>query len=470
MSTSIIRVLTKSLFFSLVFTAIFIAALVGYLIKSDKQYKTRLYPHVFVNNIDFSGKKKEAIARYFEPLNSKLSRSVITLYYEDSVATFSGKTLKLGYNVDVIKTQAFSIGRSPNRLTRLYQKTATLLDLERYDFNFVPSYDLKPVNDYLATVDKTYSEEPLDALFTVKNGRVTAFRAEKNGSKIMKEATLVQVNDTIAAIGTDKVATDSAVVAIKKEVLKPKITLSTVNNLGIVEKIGEGSSTFRGSAAERVHNVELSAIKLNGTLIPPGEVFSYNKSVGDISSATGFKQALVIKGGKTVLGDGGGVCQDSTTMFRAALDAGLPIVERHAHGYRVRYYEQDRKPGFDATIYSPSIDFRFKNDTKSHILIQSTVNRATSSLTFSLYGKNDGRKVTLSDATIYGVTSPPATVYQDDPGLKRGITKQVEWAAPGTKSTFHYKVTSAQGKIIQEKDFYSAYRPWRAVYLVGTAD
>jgi vancomycin resistance protein YoaR len=170
------------------------------------------------------------------------------------------------------------------------------------------------------------------------------------------------------------------------------------------------------------------------------------------------------------LGDGGGVCQDSTTLFRAALNTGLPIVERKGHAYRVKYYENDRKPGFDATVYAPSVDFKFKNDTPAHILIQVNNNKSTQALSFTFYGKSDGRRVELSDAKVYDHTPAPAPLYEETPTLPRGVTKQVDWAAPGAKSQFTYKVYSASGEVLQDKVFYTSYRPWQAVFLVGTGE
>jgi vancomycin resistance protein YoaR len=141
---------------------------------------------------------------------------------------------------------------------------------------------------------------------------------------------------------------------------QPEVSLSDVNRLGIKERIGVGRSEFVGSALLPEFTILcLAASRLNGTLVKPGEEFSFNKAVGEISAATGYQSAYVIKGNRTELGDGGGVCQDSTTVFRAALDAGLPITMRQSHSYRVSYYEQGTKVGIDATVYSPLPDLRF---------------------------------------------------------------------------------------------------------------
>ncbi len=202
-------------------------------------------------------------------------------------------------------------------------------------------------------------------------------------------------------------------------------------------------------------------------LIPPGEVFSFTNTVGDITAATGFKQAYVIKSGRTVLDDGGGICQVSTTLFRAALNAGLPIVSRTAHAYRVGYYEQGYAPGIDATIYYPSVDFQFKNDTPKYLLIQTRV--IGTSLTIDLYGTSDGRTTSMTKPVITSQTPPPPEIRQDDPTLPKGTVKQVDFAAWGANVSFSRKVVR-QGEVLQNEVFRSNYRPWQAVFLVGTKE
>ena len=211
----------------------------------------------------------------------------------------------------------------------------------------------------------------------------------------------------------------------------------------------------------------MAASRINGTLVKPGETFSFNNALGDVSQFTGYRQAYIISGGKTILGDGGGVCQVSTTLFRALLNGGLPINERTAHAYRVGYYEQNSPPGLDATVYGPTPDLKFTNDTPGHILITAKADSKNLSLVFELYGTSDGRKSTISNPVVSNITPALPTVYQDDPTLPMGKTKQIDYAAAGARVTFNYSV-ERNGENIYKKTFVSNYRPWAAVYLKGT--
>jgi len=156
-------------------------------------------------------------------------------------------------------------------------------------------------------------------------------------------------------------------------------------------------------------------------------------------------------------------------LYRAALNAGLPIIERTAHAYRVGYYENDSQPGIDATVYSPTVDLKIKNDTPGYILIETEIDEENNLLYFKFYGKKDSRRVEISKATVYDVVPPLPPKYQDDPTLKKGVTKQVDFPAWGSKVFFTYKVFQGDKLAIDNK-FFSNFRPWAAVYLVGTAD
>lgn len=291
--------------------------------------------------------------------------------------------------------------------------------------------------------------------------RVTAFQPSQEGRKLDKEKTFQLITDVLGN------PADSKTIMLPVTIIKPKIATSDVNSLGIKELLGRGVSNFTGSITNRIYNINLAASRINGILIAPGEEFSFNDKVGEISGVSGYKPAYVIKSGRTVLDDGGGVCQVSTTVFRALLNSGLPITARTAHAYRVGYYEQGFPPGLDATVWAPSVDLRFRNDTPAYILIQAYTAGLT--LYVDLYGTSDGRVVNLTKPTVTNQTPPPPDLRQDDPTLPKGTVKQVDWAAWGANVSFSRTVTRGPETLIQET-WRSAYKPWQAVYLVGTKE
>lgn len=317
---------------------------------------------------------------------------------------------------------------------------------------------------YLQNIAKEINRQVQEPLFSVdptsdpNKPRITEFRPPLDGRELEIEKAAQAINSALIAEGEIEVK-------LPVKVVEPKNKL--VNDLGIKELIGRGESHFAGSIPNRQFNVGLAASRINGVLIPPGEEFSFVNTVGDISGASGYKQAYVIKSGRTVLDDGGGVCQVSTTIYRAALNTGLPITARTAHAYRVGYYEQGFPPGLDATIFSPSVDLKFKNDTGHHILVQAYVNGTD--LTVDLYGTSDGRQVEMTKPVIVSQSPPLPEIRQDDPTLPKGTVKQVDFAAAGANVVFTRKVTKGGITYINET-VKSNFRPWQAVYLVGTKE
>lgn len=436
-------------------------------IKHDREMGNKIYPNVFIDTIAAGGKTKEDIEALFDKKNQTLDSLQFTFVYNgETVSTLTGKQMNLHYDGKGIADRLFLIGRSSHLTSKLYQKLATNFGWNRFTFESWLDYDKQSIREIISNIEEKYNKPAKNALFKFENGKVVSFREEEKGIQIESESLAKQFNVLISDIQTHP---SDKTVQVSSRVIEPEITLSHVNTYGIEELIGEGRSNFSHSFPERVHNIIVASSKFNGILIPTDKVLSFNDTVGDISSLTGYKQAYIIKDGKTVLGDGGGVCQVSTTLFRAALNAGLQIVERTAHAYRVGYYENDSKPGFDATVYAPSVDLKIKSNTPSYILIETEVDTNNGLLIFRLYGKKDGRQITISPVTLTDQEPPPAPQYQNDPTLKKGVVKQIDFAAWGGKAYFTYRVTRESQTLLDQK-FYSVYKPWQAIYLQGTAD
>lgn len=229
-----------------------------------------------------------------------------------------------------------------------------------------------------------------------------------------------------------------------------------------LQLLAEATTHYGGSSPERIANVHAAARNLDGYVVPASGVFNFNEAIGSISPENGFKEALVISEGRTIKGVGGGVCQVSTTAFRALYQAGLPILERNQHAYRVRWY--DPIVGYDAAVYQPYLNLRATNDTPGPLVVRTTFTQ--SSLTVQLYGIPDGRKVAVSKPTILSRTPHPPPQYIVDPSLRPGEVKQVDWAVDGLRTRITRTITHPDGQV-KVDELHSNFRPWRAVYQVG---
>lgn len=290
--------------------------------------------------------------------------------------------------------------------------------------------------------------------FNPYTGGITVIQESRAGRALDIDAT-VQAVQSAAASG-------SGVAPLVLQSVAPAVDMNRVAEMGIRELVASGSTYFAGSSASRVRNIEVAAEKFDGVVIPPGGIFSFNDVVRDVSSANGFEDSLIIWGDRTAVGVGGGVCQVSTTIFRSAYLGGFPIVERYNHGYVVDWYGE---PGMDATIFTPTVDFRFRNDTDAYLLMEPVVDGANGVLTINLYGTKPERTVTVSKPEITEVATPEPASYVVDESLAPGEQQQVEWEKEGM--TTSVTRTIVENGTTRTDRLESRYQPWRAVYLVG---
>lgn len=293
-----------------------------------------------------------------------------------------------------------------------------------------------------------------EARFVLRDGKVAEFSPGKEGRRL---------NVKVVAEEVKKALFGGAMKAkVAMEIIKPMAQLAGLNEMGIQEMIGVGRSNFRGSPVNRIHNIKIGARGLNGILIAPNETFSLLKALGEVDAAHGYRPELVIKGNKTVPEFGGGLCQVATTFFRAMLAAGLPVVERQSHSYRVPYYEPP--VGIDATIYNPKPDLKFLNDTGNYILIQTKIEGTE--LIFEFWGKKDGRRAVNSEPKVFNIKAPPPAKLIETLDLPVGKKKCTERAHAGADAVFTYTVIYPDGAV-KSQEFKSRYRPWGEVCLIG---
>lgn len=240
-----------------------------------------------------------------------------------------------------------------------------------------------------------------------------------------------------------------------------KKTKADLENSLFNSKLSSYSSNYRTSSANRAYNVELAASKINGIILADGEIFSYNKTVGNANEANGFKMATVFSGGKVTEGVGGGVCQVSSTLYCALLRTGLEIVERHNHSLPISYVPG----GQDATVVYNTIDFKFKNNTGAPLkIITSCTNRT---VTVSLIGSDFANKYV--EVTSEKLSTTPYTVTElPDPTLPAGTRKVLTEGTPGSEYLTRRRIHTADGVFLEEKQTKSKYKAVPSEVAVGT--
>jgi len=324
----------------------------------------------------------------------------------------------------------------------------------------------KGLRDLLVPVKTQVDRLPSDAkfIFNDETHQLDLMQDSKVGRALDVDASIKAINE---AVGRGEHS-----VALVINEAQPRVPATAKGQeLGITELVHAETSYFYGSSAARIQNIEAAAKQFHGLLVAPGETFSMGAHLGDVSLDNGFAEALIIYGGRTIKGVGGGVCQVSTTLFRAVFNAGYPIVERTPHAYRVSYYEETasgavdpRLAGLDATVYFPLVDFKFTNDTPYWILMETYM--GSGSLTWKFYSTSDGRSVTYDTTGPTNVVSAPTPLYEENPELKKNEMKQVDWAANGADVSVTRTVWK-NGAVYFQDTITTHYEPWQAICQYG---
>ena len=314
------------------------------------------------------------------------------------------------------------------------------------------------LNEYAAEIERApenarfYFDDPTKELVLVE--------PHINGRTLNVEATIAQFNQQVTT-------PNRSVPLIVDEIVPTVNSTVTAAELNITELVAERTTWFYGSSNNRKHNIARAATNFYGLVVEPGEEFSFNRYIGDISLEDGYETGFVIVGGQTIEGVGGGVCQVSTTLFQTVFWAGLDIGKRLEHGYQVGYYNDGEGTGMDATVFNPLVDFTFTNNTQNYLLIENYYNEEWESLTFKIYSTDIGREVIKSEPVFENVQEPPADRWVAASDLGEFEIRQVEWAAEGAKVTIERTVYNFQGDVRDQDFIVSNYIPWGNVYEYG---
>ncbi len=242
--------------------------------------------------------------------------------------------------------------------------------------------------DYLASLADKINRESQDARFEFnkEEKELETIRKSRKGVTLEVDKSYQKIKDSIQQ------SPEVSYIPLSTQTEKPGISSNEPEKYEIKKLIGTGESDFTGSTDTRIHNIKTAAARFHGLILQPGEELSFVETLGSVEESTGYEEELVIKKNKTVPEFGGGICQVSTTMFRAAINTGLKITERHNHSYPVHYYDP---PGTDATVYIPQPDLKIKNTTDNHVLIQTQTIEKDKNFFIKFYSKENPYQVEI---------------------------------------------------------------------------
>lgn len=316
---------------------------------------------------------------------------------------------------------------------------------------------------WVSTITSTVNQDTQDARLVIENGRVTEFVESHDGKTTDVDALRSSLLTRIQAASIEPVE-------LTVNITEPTVKTEDVNDLGITEILGVGTSSYRGSPTNRRSNIQNGVNLLNGLLISPGETFSLLSALSPFTLENGYLPELVIKGDKITPELGGGLCQIGTTTFRTTMNSGLPVIERQNHSLVVSYYNDpsNGNPGTDATIYEPAPDFKFTNDTGRYVLFQAENLIDTQQLQFTFWGTSDGRVGSYTQPMVERWIPVPETQRTETTDLEPGEEK-CQSAHVGADASFTYTITRSPDEI-EETIFTSHYRPLPEICLVGVEE
>lgn len=327
-----------------------------------------------------------------------------------------------------------------------------------------------PANAYLNKLAQGYDISPANTRYEIDPAtrKMTLFEAGKNGRKIDVVATVAALNSALAKQLAGEDGKTGFAITVSDD--KSQVITQSAQELGIKEVIGVGQSDFSGSSATRIKNVRHGSEKLNGILIAPDAEFSALAALEPVTVEDGYLPEQIILGNKIEPGVGGGLCQIGTTLFRMAMNTGLPITERQNHSLVVHYYSDptNGNPGTDATLYGPHPDLRFVNDTGNWMLLTTEMDTKSKKLNYTLWGTSDGRHGSYTPPKVTAwIAAPKEVTNVEDPAMKPGEQK-CQNAFVGAKTIFTYTVVRADGTVAQ-RDFVSNYRALPKICTNGPA-
>ncbi len=416
-------------------------------------YKDAIRSGIFVEDIDIGGLSViEANNRIEGNFKNLLDNDKLILNYNDYGWKFNSKDLGLKYDFLRAVNDAYLIGRRGTYLDRF----ETMIDLLRrpYSVSLKSSVNSQKINELLESLEMEVNRPSLEAKIFRENNDFIVTK-ETLGIRLNKEETAAKITEELL----NSSFYDVIIIDLVVEDIVPKHTYEKLSQ--IKELLGSYTTTFNSKLKGRSYNVSISAKSIDGMVLLPGEVFSFNNTVGPRTIENGYKVAPVILRGELVDGIGGGICQVSSTLYNSVLISQLGIIERTNHSIPSTYVPL----GLDATVVYGALDFKFQNTLDIPIYIETVIKG--NKITVNIYGKKEtDRKVKLTSHIDKVVKKDTEIIF--DNNMFEGDKLVEEKGRDGYRVSTY--MTIYEGNRVVEKKLVSKdyYRPRKEVVKKGT--
>ncbi len=500
----------------IIISSIVLAFVIAYIALSIvNKMNSNVYRNIYLNDKNLTGMTSSELTDYLKQEQEALNKTSLKVY-QDKVEILEIVPEDIDFNIDIasVEKEIFGYGRNSNIFKNNLDILYALVAKKEFDLSY--NYDVNKLTDIVKEIKESLNDKVVQDSFVVdekeykliitrgKSGNTIDEDLVKNKiisglsngmgeyvvdtvigkpdpididviySKVKREAKDAYIDksstiykfvphqvgldfdkkDLEAVLSKEENTGEGKVIEYKLTVKEPKIKTSDIKWNVYEYKISSYTTYFSTSDQNRVNNLRVALNLLNGKVIMPGETFSYNSVVGAATAAQGFKPAATFSGGRVINEVGGGICQTVSTLYNTALLANLEIVQRKQHSLPVAYVPGSR----DATVYYPSIDFKFKNTRQYPIKIVTNFNK-NGSLTISLYGTKEENEYVISISSRKTATIPYTTQYVNDNTIAKGKQVVVQAGTNGYKSEA-YITKKLNGKVVSttllSRDTYKA--------------
>ena len=427
----------------------FIVVILGVLFLMPSLYYPNVYKGVMIEGVDLTGYSREEVAQLLSVWQKKQHEKYITLYYGETV--FKIDALSIDFEIDSNQAleEAWNYGREGYWWERI--KKIRTAEKNGYHIPLGVKYNEAKLNRLLNNWQGAIGRPPRNATLNIVTGGLIP---QQQGCKL-------EIEETRSMILQAFLQAENNSIALPVTILYPEVTTDDIARSGIRTALGLYTTEFNKEDVNRTENIKLAAWKINGYILYPGKIFSFNEIVGPREKSCGFKEALEIVNGNFILGIGGGVCQLSSTLYNAVILANLEIKERYNHSKPLSYVPLGR----DATVAFGVLDFKFANNTSAPLLIMAEVNE--NKLMIGIFGQRNSKE-TVEILTVEQERIPPEIRRKNDDGMYLGETKLNKQGKPGSVVTT-MRIVAIEGKEVKREVLSKdRYLPEDTIMNVGT--